>query len=353
MRFSIYLLGLYFLFGCTGKNVENKEQGKQINDNPTIDTLKHYESTQKSLPPQLYKDIFKKELSDIDTAKIIEIRKEINNYTPVIELFSTIHSDQKEDFEILDIFDKNGKLLLTYSLKYNIDYDLFQQDYTFENDSIIKITQKHGLNYENQDHVLKTLKLELKPKIILDTLSIQIDTILEHYEPYTYDTLLKGGYHISYSVQKDKRLQMLYLKKGDQTIKKLSETGFPMLHKNLGYIGADFTTYIAFLQSFGSGNPTYLTLLKKSNGKEILKGTWVDASEEEEVLVYIENEHQKNVTLKVFDLKNNKFYKVDYFNEHLCVKEKVEGLRACIKLKSVNSKTIKLESEGDTFTLKR
>lgn len=63
MRFSIYLLGLYFLFGCTGKNVENKEQGKQIIDNPTIDTLKHYESTQKPLSPQLYKDIFKKELS--------------------------------------------------------------------------------------------------------------------------------------------------------------------------------------------------------------------------------------------------------------------------------------------------
>src|SRR5687768_4658916 len=61
-----------------------------------------------------------------------------------------------------------------------------------------------------------------------------------------------------------------------------------MLLQNLGYIGADFTNYFVLVHSFGSGNPHYIELIKKTTGKNILKrsAAWIDADEKNEFLLY-------------------------------------------------------------------
>lgn len=109
-------------------------------------------------------------------------------------------------------------------------------------------------------------------------------------EPYDYDTTLKGGYIISFEV--DDSLQYLYLKKGNKKIAELSSTSRGMIYKNLGYVGADFTNYFVLVHSFGSGNPHYIELIKKSNGKNILKNgaAWIDVNEENEYLLYSDND---------------------------------------------------------------
>jgi hypothetical protein len=104
--------------------------------------------------------------------------------------------------------------------------------------------------------------------------------------PYDYDTTLKGGYTISFKV--DDSLQYLYLKKGNRTITELASTSRGMLYKNLGYVGADFTDYFVFVQSFGSGNPHYIELIKKATGKNVLKdaAAWIDVDERKGFLLY-------------------------------------------------------------------
>ncbi len=107
--------------------------------------------------------------------------------------------------------------------------------------------------------------------------------------PYDYDTTLKGGYTISFRV--DDSLQYLYLKRGDKTITALALTSKGMLYKNLGYVGADFTHHFVLVHSFGSGNPHYIELIKKSNGKNVIKSgaAWIDVDEEKEYLLYSDN----------------------------------------------------------------
>ena len=65
-----------------------------------------------------------------------------------------------------------------------------------------------------------------------------------------------------------------------------------MPYKNLGYVGADFKDYFVFVNSFGSGNPNYIELIKKSNGKNILKSgsAWIDVERKQDYLLYCEND---------------------------------------------------------------
>lgn len=109
-------------------------------------------------------------------------------------------------------------------------------------------------------------------------------------EPYAYDTTLKGGYTISFKT--DDSLQYLYLKKGNKTIAELASTSKGMLYKNLGYVGADFSYYFVLAHSFGSGNPHYIELIKKTTGKNILKegAAWIGINEEKEILLYCDND---------------------------------------------------------------
>ncbi|MDB5278536.1 MAG: hypothetical protein JWR61_3491 [Ferruginibacter sp.] len=85
------------------------------------------------------------------------------------------------------------------------------------------------------------------------------------YNAYDFDTTLQGGYSISF--QTDDSLQYLYLKKGRRTIAELSSMSKGLPYKNLGYIGVDCTRYFVLVHSFGFGNPHYIELIKKVNGK--------------------------------------------------------------------------------------
>lgn len=109
-------------------------------------------------------------------------------------------------------------------------------------------------------------------------------------QPYDFDTTLKGGFAIAYKV--DDSLQYLFLKKGDKTIAELSSTSRGLLHKNLGYVGADFKNYFILVHSFGSGNSHYIELIKKTTGKNILKegAAWIDVDRAKGVVLYSDND---------------------------------------------------------------
>lgn len=118
-------------------------------------------------------------------------------------------------------------------------------------------------------------------------ISLNAQTVsTDEVEPYDYDTTLKGGYSILFKT--DDSLQYLYLKKGSKRITELAATSKGMLYKNLGYVGADFADYFVLVQSFGSGNPNYIELIKKATGKNILKegAAWIDVNEQKEMLLY-------------------------------------------------------------------
>jgi hypothetical protein len=113
---------------------------------------------------------------------------------------------------------------------------------------------------------------------------------LDEVEPYDYDTTLRGGYTILF--KSDDSLEYLFLKKGDKIITKLSSCSRGMLHKNLGYVVADFTDYFVLAHSFGSGNPHYIELIKKATGKNILRqgAAWIDVNLENEILLYSDSD---------------------------------------------------------------
>ena len=165
-------------------------------------------------------------------------------------------------------------------------------------------------------------------------------------EPYDFDTILKNNYHLSYRVYKDtienENLQSLTLVKD---IKQISETSFPMLHKNLGYIGADFGNSFLFVQSYGSGNPHEIQLIKKTNGKVITTGVLVDRNEIEKVLLYIKNEHKKSEKLILLDIKNNKEKILTDINKIEC--SHIGGLRNCIEIDTITKNQIVLKTNSE------
>lgn len=128
------------------------------------------------------------------------------------------------------------------------------------------------------------------------------------YEEYIYDTILKNDYNLSYNVYDDSisgiKMQNITLSKDGYVIKELNEVSYPMLQKNLGYLGADFNDSFVLVQSYGSGNPHYMQLFNKKTGIEIDSGVWVDADETEEILLYIEDIYEDTEKLYIHDLKN-------------------------------------------------
>lgn len=193
---------------------------------------------------------------------------------------------------------------------------------------------------------IKVTKSENKKTIAPEN---TLKTVKPEIEPYDFDTILKNGFHLSYRVYKDSiegdSLQSLTLVKGNRDIKVLSETSYPMLHKNMGYIGADFGDTFLFVQSYGSGNPDEMQLIKKENGESLKDGVLVDAKEEQKVLLYIENLHEKNEKLKLLDLKNNTEKRITDFNNFPCTND--GGLRNCVKIDTVTQKEIVLKTDSE------
>jgi len=209
--------------------------------------------------------------------------------------------------------------------------------------SCSKINRK-GKEYTYSKQGLVSSKKNFKHR------SIYPEKKFERIELYPYDTLLSGGYYLSYCVYTDSiyqnKIQQLSLKKNQKTISVLSETSYGLLFKNLGYTKADFGKTFVFVQSFGSGNPHEITLIKKSNGEELLKGCWVDADEREQILLYIKDIHQKNEALILFDIKNEKETIINDFKTSICATKYAEGIRDCVKIDTITLETIVLIIEN-------
>jgi|SRR5690554_81398 len=204
LRFIPKLLVILLLISCENKstndkknssNLEKKEDSVEetgktkaensktgINNNGLkkeiiADTLRYYNSQKTSIPADLYKDIFNQELSDIDKAYLQEIRTPVNSVIPVIVSFKTTESDREKEYVNLHLFDWNWTLIKSLSVDYEMDWDLFRQEFQFVNDSIFKIYKYQGLSYENDKTVRTTLEIEINNHKILDTINTQIDTL--------------------------------------------------------------------------------------------------------------------------------------------------------------------------------
>lgn len=106
--------------------------------------------------------------------------------------------------------------------------------------------------------------------------------------PYDFTTRLSGGYRIVFT--SDNELKYLSLWKGKRKIKELSSLSCGLLNKNLGYVAADFPEHFAFVSSYGSGNPSPISLIRKVNGRDLLANEktpcWIDADEKTSLLIY-------------------------------------------------------------------
>lgn len=174
-------------------------------------------------------------------------------------------------------------------------------------------------------------------------------------EAYDFDTILKNDYHLSYRVYRDIKenelLQSLTLVRENKDIRQISETSYPMLHKNLGYIGADFGKSFLFVQSYGSGNPHEIQLIEKENGAVLEEGVLVDKNEAEKVLLFIKNEHEQAEKLILFDLKNNTKKVITDFDNLKC--SHIGGLRNCIMLDTVTKNKIILKTNSEEEDVKK
>ncbi len=108
-------------------------------------------------------------------------------------------------------------------------------------------------------------------------------------QPYEYQTRLIGGYRIVFETD-GKEFKSLYLYRGSLRKAELSGVSCGMPHKNLGYVGVDFRNYFVLVQSFGAGNPHWIQLIRKSDGKNRVKAysAWIDADVGRGLLMYSE-----------------------------------------------------------------
>lgn len=116
-----------------------------------------------------------------------------------------------------------------------------------------------------------------------------IERLYEEF-PYPFDTLMKNGYHLHFEYFKsdpDSSIEtQLVLMKGKKAIDILNNMGYGIVMKNLGYIGADFNDYFAFVQSYGSGNTHDVQLIRKRDAFEVTHGFIIAADEKNELLLY-------------------------------------------------------------------
>lgn len=179
------------LFGCETKSshideIDNSQTDSIVSKidhktefphSKTLDTLNHYQKAKTEIPSRLYKSIFHEELLDYDKTYIREIRKPIDSIIPVIVIFKTIESDREKEYIDLFLFDYNWIPLNSLSLEYEMDWDLFRQEYHFLNDSIFEIYQYKGLDYDNDSTVKTTFKIKFDKAKLLDTMKIELDTL--------------------------------------------------------------------------------------------------------------------------------------------------------------------------------
>lgn len=157
----------------------------------------------------------------------------------------------------------------------------------------------------------KKNKFSTEPQNIKVEKPITIEALYKDF-PYPSDTILSNGYHLVFRYfQRNKNSnieQTLILKKEKKLIDTLNTLGYAAPHKNLGYLGADFKDYFALINSFGSGNPHELTLIRKTDAKIIKKGYFVDNFKNPDLLLYA-NENLDS--LKIYNIRKNKDFGIE------------------------------------------
>lgn len=125
------------------------------------------------------------------------------------------------------------------------------------------------------------------------------------FDEYPYDTVLKGGYFLAF--RSDEKEYHLYVRKG-KVFHEIASNSRGLPFKNLGYTAADFSDFFVLAQSFGSGNPHHIQLIKKSNGKNLLERSaiWIGANEDEELLAYTTRDKQGRGKIILWDVRNQK-----------------------------------------------
>lgn len=171
---------------------------------------------------------------------------------------------------------------------------------------------------------------------------------LYQQDPYTFDTTLKNGYHLSFRYFLDPTdslvNKMIALKKGKSTIDTLNVLGALALHKNLGYIRSDFQDYFVFAESFGGGNPEKMKLIRKADGKVMRKGYMIDADEKNEILLFAHNAD----SIMCFDMKKQNTLFLGDRNKLLGSNIYIHPTYTNLRIHKVTPKNIFVEFEKDS-----
>jgi hypothetical protein len=172
--------------------------------------------------------------------------------------------------------------------------------------------------------------------------------------PYSnsYDTLIRGGYSISFYY--DKEDQYLIYKKGSTIIDTIGGCSLGLPYKNLGYIGADFDKTFVFVNSFGSGNPHYIRLYDKETAKNLIPegSAWIDVDTTKQILLYSKSdvpEEEDGDSMTLFDTKTMTQKDYPFPKEIFDEAEKLNR----IHLINVTNNTFAIEYEFDDWKKKR
>ncbi|MFB9077039.1 hypothetical protein ACFFLS_03645 [Flavobacterium procerum] len=176
-----------------------------------------------------------------------------------------------------------------------------------------------------------------------DTITIEY---LNKHNSYDYETKLRNGYDLEFKYfreNKNSSIEMcLNLKKGNTLIDTLNIMGYGAPHKNLGYVGADYNNYFAFVNSFGSGNPHEFRLIEKSTGKTIKSGFIVDSFKKPEFLLYTKGYD----SLMLYDMEKKKDNYIEDLAKSKEIDLMVSELSDGLKIKKVTAKYVVIEIEN-------
>lgn len=152
------------------------KNSQEIVHNVIHDSLRWHLSNHRPVSKALYKRV-DEELTGVDEVFVKNILNKVKSLMPVITVFKTVESDQEKDFVDIHLFDDSWRLRKSLSLKYDISYDLYSQDYQFQNDSIFDIFAQEGMGFDTDDRTETRVTIKIDEIDMFDTVRIRIDTV--------------------------------------------------------------------------------------------------------------------------------------------------------------------------------
>lgn len=221
---------------------------------------------------------------------------------------------------------------------------------------LLLISCNKGVQKNNSEHKTESkITKERMNKIHSTTSEEKIkaekkDTITIEYLnknfAYDFDTKLSNGYSIEFSYFKNNKdnfiEKCLTLKKKNKIIDTLNIMGYGAPDKNLGYIGADFKHYFAFVNSFGSGNPHEFRLIKKINGETIKEGYIIDSFNNPDFLLYIKGHD----SIMLYDVTKKKDKLIEHLSKSNEIKGTLSNLCDILKIKKVTKEYVQIEIDN-------